>query len=485
MRAADAGSLSALRETLTRAGYTAEALAESLRLRPFLACADELPVASRAGGTDRRLTALIELLALDRPVPVPVARSALTAAAFDQLEAGGILTVADDEVLANYRLVAYDGLLLAADRARPRDRDVVMAYTSSSLLLARLAPRVPCRSLLDLGTGSGVLALVAARHCERVTAVDINPRALMFARFNAALNGAHDLELLEGSWFAPVASRRFELVLGNLPFVFSPDDEFTYRDSGRPGGALFEEICRSVPEHLDDGGRAILLASWPHASIDDWAAMPSAWAAASSCDALILRFEMLDPLEHAVRWNAPPVRFQDPEDLRRSISRWLRHCELTGTGQISFGALVLRRRSNGTRWVSARPAPSTPGRQASEQLIALLAGEDLLGRVGGDQRALLGARFSLPDGADVSQRFRRRDGRFGARPAILELAGGLGVHAAIDPDALEILFACDGRLTLGQIVERVSGRRGIDRDDLARIAVTAVRELLALGLLRA
>jgi methylase of polypeptide subunit release factors len=73
--------------------------------------------------------------------------------------------------------------------------------------------------MLDVGTGSGVLAILAAQHSDQVTAIDVNPRALMFARFNARLNGVSHLQLLEGSWFEPVAGRTFDLIACNPPYV--------------------------------------------------------------------------------------------------------------------------------------------------------------------------------------------------------------------------------------------------------------------------
>ncbi|MGH9022524.1 MAG: hypothetical protein ACRDV9_05405 [Acidimicrobiia bacterium] len=50
------------------------------------------------------------------------------------------------------------------------------------------------------------LAFLASRHSERVTATDVNPRALAFARFNATLNQVANVDLVEGPWFEPVAS---------------------------------------------------------------------------------------------------------------------------------------------------------------------------------------------------------------------------------------------------------------------------------------
>ena len=64
--------------------------------------------------------------------------------------------------------------------------------------------RRPGEAALDLGTGCGIQALLAAKHAERVVATDVNPRALGFAAFNAALNGIETIELRDGSGFDPV-----------------------------------------------------------------------------------------------------------------------------------------------------------------------------------------------------------------------------------------------------------------------------------------
>ena len=66
--------------------------------------------------------------------------------------------------------------------------------------------------MLDIGTGSGLLAVHAAAHADRVVAVDINPRALRFAEFNAALNAVDNVEWREGSLFEPVAGEPCNLI---------------------------------------------------------------------------------------------------------------------------------------------------------------------------------------------------------------------------------------------------------------------------------
>jgi SAM-dependent methyltransferase len=469
-----------LRAALAEAGYDAEAVAEPRRLHRFLPSAESLSVADRAGG-DARLEVLVRLLALGHPIGVGDARAALPSAVLGELESIGLLTREGDQVAANYCLVPHDGLLLTGDRSGAEGRDLVHPFTEPSLTLARLMPRTPTRSMLDLGTGSGVLALLGAFHCDRVTGVDLNPRALMFARLNAELNGASNIELLEGSWFEPVAGRRFDLIVGNPPYVISPDQEFTYRDSGLRPGALLEMVCRDAVARLDAGGLAIFLGSWTHGSEDDWAAAPAAAVSDTGCDAVILCQQTVDPLDHAVSWNTPPIRFLHPDSFRDTVARWLGYYRAIGAGLISFGAVVLRRRGGGEPWVSTLRAPAAFGGRAPEQLLRLLAGQDVSHSL--DDRALMATAFSLPTGIDVSQRFQRRDAGFVARPAMVSLKDGLGVRAAIDPDALDALFACDGSRLLGEIVDGLATRRELQVDPLAEIVVGAVRELLAYGLL--
>jgi SAM-dependent methyltransferase len=475
-RTDDRRALEALRTDLAKAGYTADAVAEPRRLRMFLPASEAVPLP----GTDAGLCALVQMFALGRPVPRAEARAALTSAPLDQLESAGLLSTRDDQVLANYRLLPHDGLLLAGDGGRT-ERDLVSSYTDPSVTLARLTPRSPRRSMLDLGTGSGILALLAARHCEQVTAVDINPRALMFAEFNSRLNAVENVRLLEGSWFEPVGDERFDLILANPPYVVSPDDEFTYRDSGRPAGELMQELCRTMPAHLEEDGLAIMLASWSHATDGDWAAAPMGWVRDIGCDALILGQATVDPLTHATSWNVPPAHFLEPDALRETVARWVRHFREQAVGAISYGAIVLRRTSMAPVWLHAARAPRGPGERAARQLTQILEGQDLLRSL--DDRALLSQTFLLPDGIGLKQRFERRDERFVARPAMVELDAGLGLRAAIDPDALDVLFACDGRRSLLESIESGARRSGKRADELAAIALGAIRELLAHGLL--
>jgi release factor glutamine methyltransferase len=89
--------------------------------------------------------------------------------------------------------------------------------------LARMAPR---DKVLDLGTGSGAIGVTLAcqRPEARIVATDTSEAALRVARGNAERHGCADrIEFLAGSWYAPVAGKRFDLIVSNPPYVASGD----------------------------------------------------------------------------------------------------------------------------------------------------------------------------------------------------------------------------------------------------------------------
>jgi len=168
----------------------------------------------------------------------------------------GLLSRVDGRVEPLVQIVPFRKLFLVSDRdwaVNVRSRpDVVMGLTSSTCWLAEFTIRRDSECTLDLGTGTGVLAMLAARHSERVVATDINPRALEFARFNAALNGIDNIEFLEGDMFEAVEGRTFDLILSNPPFTVSPASSCLYRDNPLDGDEFVERIIRTAPSFLNE-----------------------------------------------------------------------------------------------------------------------------------------------------------------------------------------------------------------------------------------
>ena len=85
-------------------------------------------------------------------------------------------------------------------------------YTPTARVLDSLTPRPRVDRALDVGTGSGIHALLAAQHARQVIATDVNPRALAYTELNAALNGLRNIETRQGSLFEPVEGETFDLI---------------------------------------------------------------------------------------------------------------------------------------------------------------------------------------------------------------------------------------------------------------------------------
>ncbi len=131
------------------------------------------------------------------------------------------------------------------------------AFFAAQLDACELAPDT---AVLDMGTGSGVCALSAARRARRVVAVDVSPAAVRCARLNALVNDLDErVDVREGDLFAALAGERFDLVLFNPPFLIgTPKD---HRDAAWRSEEAARRFAAGLAEHLEPGGTALVLLS--------------------------------------------------------------------------------------------------------------------------------------------------------------------------------------------------------------------------------
>ncbi|MCH9682005.1 MAG: methyltransferase, partial [Deltaproteobacteria bacterium] len=181
----------------------------------------------------------------------------------EPLEAVGALRRSGEGWRGGLRMVPFAGLWVASDDMH--GTDPVMGPGATTDELARTIGDCDGVSVLDVGCGAGSLALVAAaRGAREVVGVDLHPRAAQWSQINARLNGL-SLELHTGDLTAPVAGRRFDLVLAQPPFVVKPPavDATTYLHGGAMGDELTMRLVSELPEILAPGGEARLLFDSP------------------------------------------------------------------------------------------------------------------------------------------------------------------------------------------------------------------------------
>lgn len=155
----------------------------------------------------------------------------------------------------------------------PRPETELLVDAALEYMSTRVAPKV-----LDLGTGSGVLAITLALELPGavVTALDRSAEALAVARRNAESLGA-PVRFRRSDWFAQLSGERFDLIVANPPYVAAGDPHLSHGDLPfEPGGALADgsadgldsiaRICQAVCEHLEPGGWLWLEHGWNQAA---------------------------------------------------------------------------------------------------------------------------------------------------------------------------------------------------------------------------
>jgi methylase of polypeptide subunit release factors len=365
---------------------------------------------------------------------------------------------------ATVAIQPWRGFLVCHDwlDSRP-EQDYVVPVSSISALLAHLTVRRPIERALDLGTGSGVQSLLAARHAQSVVATDLSPRALRLAQWSLALCDVENVDLRRGDLFAPVGEETFDLIVSNPPFIVSPDRSLLFRDAE-------PDICRKVvegaAEHLRDGGFAHALCQWPLARGEEWDTQPRSWVAGNGCDAWLLRVaDDEDPVGYAANWNRYPGAV-DLVEHERALARWVEHFRTAGVERIAFGLVSLRRRS-GPNWVRSDKLHAWPTEPAGDHVTRIFEGQTLVEALESDE-ALLDLVLAPAAGLRLDETRSLEPG--GALVAAqVRIAGGVAVRPRLSEAAIAVLRRLDGRHRLWDLQ--------------AERAVPHLRELVALGFL--
>jgi len=448
-----------LRLALDAAGYTEEAVTGLIG--PWAAGQGDVVVLRLRARGEEALAVLVRLLLLGLPQALDPVTTALGSAGLAAAEALGVVRCVEDRCVPLLRVEPWRDLLLVSDLAddsgRPTRPDHVMGVTASTAVLADLTPRSTVGTVLDVGCGAGVQALLASRHSRSVTATDLQPRCAALTALNAGLN-AVDVDVRVGDLAAPVAGERFDLVVANPPFVLG---------AGAPGwGAeepVTDRLLSDLPALLSAGGVAVVLANWSYDPAEGPEAPMLDRLAEWPGDRWVILLETHDTPSYAAGWSRglPPARRQ------REAAAWVGR-RSSGTRHVAGGVLVLRHRvrRGWTRVDDGRRVPCRPGPRF---LPAQLAVEDLLS----DETMLLRAAVQRCAGVDVDVRLDHTLVPVSVRVAA---GDGLGVSLWSDPGLLDVLRRADGRPVADMLADLPAGIP-------ARAALLAVRTLLRLGVL--
>ena len=375
------------------------------------------------------------------------AEVALGRSGIDALEATGLAEVGDD-VIPRARLLPIGKLLLASDgfsRDADDPADYVATYTPTARVLDSLTPRPRVERALDVGTGSGIHALLAAQHAGQVIATDVNPRALAYTTLNAALNGLHNVECRQGSLFEPVEGETFGLITCNAPYVISPETRWVYRDSEFSEDGVSERVLLSAAAHLADDGYAAMLVSWLAFDENAPDERVIGWAEASGCDSWILSTLNSDPLTHAAEWNSHLAG----EALGDALDEWARYFDDLGVELVSEGGVILHKRPGGGHSARVDELDEEDLDDAGDQILRAFEGRARLAELRSDE-ALLEERIGVASSLRLERELERAGSRAVDVEGSVDIAEGTKHAVDASADAQEVIASLDSRLRLAE-----------------------------------
>jgi len=365
--------------------------------------------------------------------------------------------------------------LIFSDRAWPQmdqkaystvPYDQVMYVGTDSRWLARATVRRPVASALDLCCGSGIHALLAADHAQRVTAVDLNPRAVACTAFNARAMGLEHLEALQGDLYAPVAGRSFDLITCNPPFVPAPAQEVGFRDGGHSGEAIQRRLIEGLPRHLAPGGLCQIVTEFGERDGEPLEDRIRLWLGGAPMDLHILRLRSSSAQVYAIGH----ADGDDHAAFLASVGEWA--ANLRAQQYTSISSVLLAFQWSEAPWTRVDEA-DPPRREAGNELEGLFRAEALARDPALPQRLASGR---VARAGPVALLGARTLGTTLAATTQARLAGmALPVHHNLAPLEEDLLCCLDRPVATAELLA-VGERAGLTGEAVLDALVALVRK---------
>jgi len=387
-----------------------------------------------------------------------------------------------DVFVPNCMLARFGDLLLACDsvrRAHPEIPDLVLGVNTPTKVLANSFINVPDATVLDLGTGCGTLAMIASRSARSVTATDINPRALAFTAFNAALNGIANVQTSVGNRFEPVGDQQFDAIICNPPFFITPKPRLLYTENPDELDSFVESLARTAPRFLKDGGFFQMLCEWVEFQDESWRNRLMRWLEGSGCDVLILKAYEMSPADYALTRavEAASLHGEASEDML------LEHVEYFAkrrVGRILGGLMTLRLRT-GKNWFLSEDMDELPNESIGGLLMKRFATQDILSSYTDTKLLMLKPRVC--SGIQLVQESTQENQLWKPKRIFLERRTGLVRRLAFDSAVANLVVRFDGTRALDGLLTELAKQNRLPREQAISNGLRLVRKLSSLGLI--
>jgi len=484
-RLGSAEQFAALRRLFQDSGYTDEGITERAKV-------DDLKDYSSPGKTrpmEQPLDALIRLF--------------FDCALVEEEMVAALLPPADLALLESLDLVvrhpAHPGMLYASAAVLPAygfltvcDRgehapdgtkselppDVVYpAILDTTRRFIQSLPDSPCDAMLDVGTGTGIAALMGARGARHVWATDLTARAVRYAEINRRLAALDNMTVLKGDLYAPVEGLTFDRITIHPPYVPAKKSRFLYRDAGEDGEQIVRRAVEGLPAMLRPGGRFYSTQMATDREGETFEQRVRKWLGRleGEFDVLMGAHSIRPPAEFfADRF----VRAESADEEDRNLLALWREVK---TKYLVYGTLLIERHDS--------PRPALTGRSLSgkgytgRHLDWLLEWQKTVSRADSAEM-LLNCRPSLTPEASLHTVSRIRDGRFRMEEFAVKSQTPFNSSFRCEGWVTQVLFECDGVRTWRDHFERVRNAGLISAGIPTKEFAGLLGLLVSLGILR-
>jgi methylase of polypeptide subunit release factors len=372
------------------------------------------------------------------------------------------------------------GLLMTSDRAPDPNRShdplppdaVYPAVIENTREFIAALPETSCEALLDIGTGSGIAALLAAsRYARHAWGADITPRAVHFAEFNRRLNGIANASFVEGDMYAPVEGMTFDRIVAHPPYVPAAKTRLIYRDGGEDGEQILRRAVEGLPRFLRPGGSFRAMAMAADCEGETFEERVRKWLGASESefDLVLVSHWLREPAQFIANTRAHG-------DVPADETAYLEELWKRRKVQFLFHGRILLR-----RFAEARPAVTARAQKGggmTREHIEWLLDWEARARNPASLEWLMGLRPSIAPQCRLVVQHHVHEGRFAARDFALSCPSPFDSDCRVEPWLAALISACDGRKTVRDHLEeaRRTGQLAANcaAEDFAAIVVSMI-----------
>ncbi|PYT27359.1 MAG: hypothetical protein DMG58_20440 [Acidobacteria bacterium] len=346
------------------------------------------------------------------------------------------------------------GVYLVSDRWTNPDcapiemtADVVYpAVTFNTFHFLETLPDEPCDSFLDLCSGSGVAALVAAkRYARHAWSTDVTESSSRCAEFGRLLNGIENVTVAQGDLYQAAGKRTFDRIAANPPYMPSLRPAEIYAYGGELGDQITRRIVEGLPEYLRPSGRFYGMTAGPDRDGEGFEVRMRNWlgSAAGEFDIFFIERRSFEPSEIAHQ-QAAKTR-GGPEEVRQWKKLFVQH----GVKNLVYGSLVIQRKASADRPVTVR---RLKGRLLGTPEIEWLRAWKTASADDAILRRILDAKPLATMGLELHVIHRLQNGELAPQNFTLKTSYPFTVECSIQTWAAFLIARCDGKTTARQLL---------------------------------